>query len=1803
VAGGTSNGASTGTIELFNPDTGQFQAVGALNTARAEFAMTAVGRNLVIAGGTDGTNTLSSVEVYDGSLGTLTVAGAMSQARKDFAAAALLDGTILMTGGIDANGVTVASTEIFDPVRGTATSGPSLLTPRAFHSAYAMPHNGSVLIYGGAGETGILGATELYTPWTGGIVQGSPLNNARRDEAKAALSAGSYMIAGGRNDLSFLSGSELFRFSTITTDKSDYAPGTAVKISGDGWVPGEQVLVTLTAFPIDQHHIEFTGAAVADGAGNISVSGFAVDKSHLGMKFLMSAIGSQSQAQATFTDGTIDPIISYSFNPATTTPGTPVTVTVTLTPPSPSDQTPTGSFFPCTAGACPTTLSVSGASCNSTPQCTLSGGGAGNTATASFNITFPAGTTTFSVEYSGDGNYKFEIPGADAPVVNYTSQNFTVTDLTGGPASPATFGTQTPYVAHVCIAATSGGACLGSGTLSGKVQFLVNGVASGSPVSIVPTGSNTGTGTASFIPNPPLAAGGPYVITATYGNDLGNGNSNSTAANGGAASISTTIIKIDPTISYAFNPASGSGTSGNPVTVTVTLTPPSPANPTPTGTIIPCSPVLGCPTTLTVTGASCNSTPQCTLSAGAGNTAVVSFQITFPAGTTTFSVDYSGDSAYNFELPTSGATPPGAPVVNYTAQGFTVTDLTGGPASPANFGTQTPYVANVCIAATSGGACLGSGTLSGKVQFLVNGVASGSPISIVPTGSTTGRGTASFIPNPSLAVGGPYVITATYGNDLSNAGSNSTIANGGAASISTTIIPASAATSTVLTATSDNSPNPNIPLPTEIGRRITLTAVVTNTTSGSTVQPKASAITITPPAGNSSNSTCATPAPVSTTATSATVSCTFVLTGPFPANTQPTVTANAAYAGDTTLGTSPSTAMALAIPVVKATTLISTVVSAAPDSVNAVQLGRVVTITATAATLTNSSGVEVGPSGTFTFTLPANTYLNPSCGSKSGNTFTVTPTAANIAVTIPYSSAGGNQGTVTVSCTFTVVPPSAAAPTGLNTYTVTYNGDGLTQASPATATVITTVVDGTSMAACVLTSGGMCNASGNVYSYGQTISFAGTLSSNTTLPADGAAYQPTASVPFSGSGLNFVTPIVPTTTGGTASWTVPFLPTATGVYTVNVNYPTAQADPYYGASSAQVTFTVNKAATKTAIQPLSVSAGVPNLQVIVYNSSILGGGTPTGTVQVTNGLSSATGTLAPSSSCNGLAPLCAVVTLLVPTGSNYVASYPGDSNFLGSSSPPSGSVTNGSGSNSTPADSSLTITFSQNPPPVNQAITISVNVLGTNGGPSSPTGTVTLSDNGAVIGVNPVVASIATFNVTLGPGSHTLSAVYSGDSIFPSSTASYGITVVKPAPSTTFSASASASVFGQPVALSAALKGAAGPQTPTGTVQFLSNGAPLGSPVTLVNGAATLTTSSLPAGANLISVQYSGDGNFSSSTVNGRPVTVSQAQVTVTLGKPTTSNGQMTLTATLSVVAPGAGTPTGTVAFKDATTGATLGTANVSGGTATATVPATGDPIVAAYSGDTNFLGASSASTAPAATITALNAASGVAAFSADTIISIYGSGLTSQTLSGMLPLQSSLGGIAVTVTDSAGVPRQALLFFVSPGQINLLIPAGTATGPATITVNTGSGSLTTTINIGSSTAALFSANNSGSGPLAAQVVAVAPGGQQTYTNTAGLSGTTFVNAPISLSPAADIFYLLLYGTGFDTAKSVTVTINGQTYTPSYFGPQGGFAGLDQVNVLLPASLAGSGQVNVSITVDGQTSNVGSIAFGVGGTN
>ncbi|MGO9262734.1 MAG: hypothetical protein ACLQU1_41620 [Bryobacteraceae bacterium] len=85
---------------------------------------------------------------------------------------------------------------------------------------------------------------------------------------------------------------------------------------------------------------------------------------------------------------------------------------------------------------------------------------------------------------------------------------------------------------------------------------------------------------------------------------------------------------------------------------------------------------------------------------------------------------------------------------------------------------------------------------------------------------------------------------------------------------------------------------------------------------------------------------------------------------------------------------------------------------------------------------------------------------------------------------------------------------------------------------------------------------------------------------------------------------------------------------------------------------------------------------------------------------------------------------------------------------------------------------------------------------------------------------------------------------------------------------------------------------------------------------------------------------------------------------------------------------------------------------------------------------------------------------------------------------------------------------------------------------------------------------------------------------------------------PVNLSPSADQFYLIFFGTGIRGAGSnVTVTMNGINAPVAYAGPQGVVSGLDQVNVGLPPQLAGSGTVNIVLTAASSAANIVNIAI------
>jgi hypothetical protein len=113
-------------------------------------------------------------------------------------------------------------------------------------------------------------------------------------------------------------------------------------------------------------------------------------------------------------------------------------------------------------------------------------------------------------------------------------------------------------------------------------------------------------------------------------------------------------------------------------------------------------------------------------------------------------------------------------------------------------------------------------------------------------------------------------------------------------------------------------------------------------------------------------------------------------------------------------------------------------------------------------------------------------------------------------------------------------------------------------------------------------------------------------------------------------------------------------------------------------------------------------------------------------------------------------------------------------------------------------------------------------------------------------------------------------------------------------------------------------------------------------------------------------------------------------------------------------------------------------------------------------------------------------------AMTPESIASIYGSnlaGTTQQAASATLP--TSLGGIMLTVTDSAGVARIAPLMYVSPAQINFVVPAGTATGAAQFTI-TGNGSPMTIMGTIQTVApTLFSMSGNGKGVAAANAIKV----------------------------------------------------------------------------------------------------------------
>ncbi|MGE0131649.1 MAG: Ig-like domain-containing protein [Blastocatellales bacterium] len=231
--------------------------------------------------------------------------------------------------------------------------------------------------------------------------------------------------------------------------------------------------------------------------------------------------------------------------------------------------------------------------------------------------------------------------------------------------------------------------------------------------------------------------------------------------------------------------------------------------------------------------------------------------------------------------------------------------------------------------------------------------------------------------------------------------------------------------------------------------------------------------------------------------------------------------------------------------------------------------------------------------------------------------------------------------------------------------------------------------------------------------------------------------------------------------------------------------------------------------------------------------------------------------------------------------------------------------------------------------------------------------------------------------------------------------------------------------------------------------------------------------------------------------------------------------------------------------------------------------------------------------------VTSVSSASFIGpAAASEQIIAAFGTELATKIeAANSTPLPTQLAGASVRVRDSAGAERPAPLFFVSPSQINYQIPAGSAAGPATVTIVNGAGVISTGgLSLSSVAPGLFSANANGQGVVAAVALRIKADGSQSYETVAEFNAAQnrFVSRPIDLGPPTDQVFLILFGTGVrnrSALSTVTAQIGGESAEVLFVGAQGDFVGLDQVNLRLPPVLIGRGEVEIALTVDGKAAN------------
>ena len=512
-------------------------------------------------------------------------------------------------------------------------------------------------------------------------------------------------------------------------------------------------------------------------------------------------------------------------------------------------------------------------------------------------------------------------------------------------------------------------------------------------------------------------------------------------------------------------------------------------------------------------------------------------------------------------------------------------------------------------------------------------------------------------------------------------------------------------------------------------------------------------------------------------------------------------------------------------------------------------------VSVTLSVLPTEENSTYNPSATVTLTA---TVISETGGGTPTGTVTFLNTTTGAPVSSSPSTVGANgQASLTVEGVF---------PDGGNEIVAEYSGDSTYAAANSTPAVTINVQPSTTSLTVV--------PSNYNPAPGGTITVTVTIAVGA--PPAGSA-SPSGSITLNLDGLPAQSQSPSTSNGATTATFSVTLPSGSTMLTHTLQAVYSGDGNYAESTSPQVSITVNKLATTLTITPATTTptAG-SSLQVsATVAASTYGASQPSGTVSLSmDGAAAGNGTLTPGS------PSTATITIpLVGAGTHVLqGTYSGDA-IYGTSTSTTVDITAAKGATVTTVTATPAV-LSAGTPEVLTA-TIAPASTASTGTSYTITGTVSFYDGKTQLGTVTVSSNAATLTgVTLSnTASHSITAVYSGDTNWQTSTSAPLVLAATTMPDTVVLTANYTSVGpGQAVVLTATVTplttpAASAEQNPTGTVIFYDGTTAIGTALLAAVASsdastATLTTASLPGGQDTLTAVYQGDLYYDQETSN-----------------------------------------------------------------------------------------------------------------------------------------------------------------------------------------------------------------------------------------------------------------------------------------------------------------------------------------------